>query len=77
MMNRVEVIGICVDVNSTYIVLKVENGSDLKFFFNESVDINVIEIGKYTKVIGFLEASDFPFPIVKIEKVYQMKETIH
>ena len=46
MMNRVEVIGICVDVNSTYIVLKVENGSDLKFFFNESVDINVIEIGK-------------------------------
>ena len=76
-MNRVEVIGICIDVNSTYLVLKVENGSDLKFFFNETVEYEVIEIGKFTKVIGFLEASDFPFPIVKVEKVYQMKETIH
>lgn len=76
-MNRVEVIGICVEINSSFIVLKVENGSDLKFFFNETVDYNVIELGKYTRIIGFLEASDFPFPIVKIEKVYQMKETIH
>lgn len=77
MMNKVEVIGLCVDVNTTYIILKVENGSDLKLFFNESIDINAIEIGKYTKVIGFLDASDFPFPIVKIEKVYQLKETVH
>ena len=76
-MNRVEVIGICIEVNSSFIVLKVENGSDLKFFFNETVDYNVIELGKYTRIIGFLEVSDFPFPIVKIEEVYQIKEQVH
>ena len=76
-MNRVEVIGICLEVTESYLILKVENSLPLKLFFNEKVDFEVIEAGKYTKVLGYLEAKDFPFPIVKIEKVFQIKENVN
>ena len=77
MLNQVEVIGICLEVTETYLILKVENSLPLKLFFNEKVDFEVIEVGKYTKVLGYLEVKDFPFPIVKIEKVFQIKENVN
>ena len=76
-MNRVEVIGVCLDVTSDYIIIKVDNTDPIKMFFNEKINVELIEIGKYTKVLGFLEVKDFPFPIVKVEKVFQLKENVN
>ena len=76
-MNRVEIIGICTEVTTEYIILNVENSNPLKLFFSEKVDYELIEVGKYTKVLGYLECKDFPFPIVKVDKVYQIKETVN
>ena len=76
-MNRVEVIGVCLDVTSDYIIIKVDNTDPIKMFFNEEINVELIEIGKYTKVLGFLEVKDFPFPIVKVEKVFQLKENVN
>ena len=76
-MNRVEIIGICLEVNSSYMLVEVQDTKPLKLFFNDDVNYEMIEVGKYTKVLGYLEADEFPFPIVKIEKVYQIKENVN
>ena len=68
-MNKVEVIGLCIEVTSSYLILEVENTLPLKLFFSEKIETELIEIGKSTKILGYLEANDFPFPIVKVEKV--------
>ena len=73
-MNKVEVIGLCIEVTSSYLILEVENTLPLKLFFSEKIETELIEIGKSTKILGYLEANDFPFPIVKVEKVYQIKD---
>ena len=36
-MNRVEVIGICLEVTESYLILKVENSLPLKLFFNDQI----------------------------------------
>lgn len=76
-MNKVEIIGLCIGVTSSYLILEVENTLPLKLFFIEKIKTKLIEIGKYTKVLGYLEANDFPFPIVKVGKVYQIKDSVN
>ena len=76
-MNKVEVIGLCIEVTSSYLILEVENTLPLKLFFSEKIETELIEIGKSTKILGYLEANDFPFPIVKVEKVYQIKDSVN
>jgi len=73
-MNRVMLIGNCTFVSEDYLVLKVDDFGEFKLFFNEVININYIEINKLTKVEGQLVYKDFPFPVVEILKVFQLKD---
>lgn len=39
-MNKVEIIGICIDVTSEYIILNIENSNPLKLFLVKKLIMN-------------------------------------
>lgn len=71
MNNFVNLIGILIKVNDSYLVLDVENLGKIKVFFDEVIDNNCLKINSITKIEGRLSFFNFPFPVVIANKIYQ------
>ena len=75
-MNSVIIVGVCIALDDFSLTLRIENDKDLKMFFESKEDVQSIEIGVLTKVEGYLDIREFPFPVVIIKKVYQISQKV-
>ena len=78
MKNNVELIGLCININETYMELLMSDKSVVKLFFQEKKVIENIQVNVLTRVLGklgFIE--EFPFNVVIVDKVYQTKDIVN
>lgn len=78
MKNIVELIGLCININETYMELLMSDKSVVKVYFQEKEAIENIQVNVLTRVlgkVGFIE--EFPFNVVIVEKVYQIKDIVN
>ena len=75
-MNSVIIVGVCIALDDISLTLRIENDKDLIMFFESEEDVQSIEIGVLTKVEGYLDIREFPFPVVIIKKVYQISQKV-
>lgn len=74
MLNYVELIGRCINVFSDRIELLMKSGDIFCIYLLEDIDINIIEVNSYTRIVGRVAfINDIPFPMIVADKVYQMK----
>ena len=74
MLNYVELIGRCINVFSDRIELLMKSGDIFGIYLLEDIDINIIEVNSYTRIVGRVAfINDIPFPMIVADKVYQMK----
>lgn len=76
MNNFVILIGILKSIYSDFIELDVENLGIIKIFVDNDIDNNIY-LNKITKIEGELTINHFPFPVVKANKIFQLKEFIN
>lgn len=75
MLNYVELIGKCINVEPNSIKLLMRSGEVFHIFLQDQIDVNVIELNSFTRIIGRITyINDIPFPNVVAEKVYQLKD---
>lgn len=76
-MNSVVFVGICREVTAVSITLESETGKQFQMFFASKQDPKSLELNILTKIEGYIDVREFPFPIVIVGKVYQIKKEIN
>lgn len=74
MFNKVEIIGVVTSVNDNEIILQTEKNGSIKFLFQEKINVDAIEIGEVTKVVGHLDGTLFPFAVAIVDEIYQIRK---
>ena len=77
MFNHVELIGKCISVQSDKIELLMRTGEVFIIYLQEKIDINIIKVNSFTRIIGRIAyINDIPFINVVADKVYQLKDKL-
>ena len=77
MLNHVELIGKCISVQLDKIELLMRTGEVFTIYLQEKIDINIIEVNSFTRIIGRIAyINDIPFINVVADKVYQLKDKL-
>lgn len=77
MLNHVELIGKCISVQSDKIELLMRTGEVFTIYLQEKIDINIIKVNSFTRIIGRIAyINDIPFINVIADKVYQLKDKL-
>lgn len=77
MNNFVFLVGILTNINNDFVELDVEELGSIKVFIDYNDEIIKLTIGKLTKIEGELSLKFFPFPVIKANRIYQIKSNIN
>ena len=75
--NSVVFVGVCKEVVSSSILLENQAGKLFRFYFASKEDVRTIDLNVLTKIEGYVDIQDFPFPVIMVEKVYQLKNNVN
>ena len=74
MLNHVELIGKCISIQPDKIELLMRTGDVFTVYLQEKIDVNIIEVNSFTRIIGRIAyINDIPFINIVADKVYQLK----
>lgn len=76
-INSVVFVGVCREVEDSSILLENQDCKLFRFYFANKEDIRTVDLNVLTKIEGYVDVQEFPFPIIMVEKVYQLNNNVN